>query len=201
MKRISQRVVFATLVLVVAVASAALAAGTITGRSIKDGTITGKDVKNHSLKPKDFKGSVRGPRGLTGPQGPQGPQGPRGPQGLRGPTGPGGPTDIDYEVFELSLAASSTGSDFVLCPTGFRPTGGGATSDDESNSFITIAESVMDLDPDTGLPDGWFVVARNTDAANAHSVFIAVACVKPTHVTTGTAAAARAVGNAQRFAR
>src|SRR4051794_31728157 len=76
MKRVSQRVAFATLVLVVAIAGGAVAAGTITGASVKDGSLTGRDVKNHSLTPKDFRGSVRGPAGPTGSAGPAGPAGP-----------------------------------------------------------------------------------------------------------------------------
>lgn len=63
MKRISQRVAFATVVLVVAIAGAAWAAGTITGAEIKNGSLTGKDIKNHSLTAADFKGSLEAVQG------------------------------------------------------------------------------------------------------------------------------------------
>jgi hypothetical protein len=190
MKRISQRMGFATLVLVVAIAGASLAAGTITGTDIKNNTITGKDVKNRSLTPKDFKGSVRGP------QGPQGIQGAQGIQGPRGLTGPGGPTALDYELGTLTVAAAATDSAEVDCPVSFFPSGGGAFSDDESNSFVTIAESGAVFGP-----NGWLVVARNTDPANPHDVFIAVACVKPTQVTGLSAAAAMAAKAASKTVR
>jgi hypothetical protein len=184
MKRISQRVMFATLVLVVAVAGAAVAAGTITGNDIKNNTITGKDVKDRSLTPKDFKGSLQGPQGIQGPQ------------GLRGVTGPGGPTVLAYELGTLTVAAAASDAAEVHCPAGYFPTGGGAFSDDESNSFVTIAESGAVFEP-----NGWLVVARNTDPANSHDVFIAVSCVKPTQVTGLSAAAAMAAGAAKKAGR
>jgi hypothetical protein len=202
MRRVTSRVAFATLTLALAIAGASFAAGSITGGDITDGTITGKDVKNHSLTGKDFKGSVTGPRGLTGPrgatgsqgpqgpQGTQGPQGPQGPQGAQGLTGPAGPTEGDYESDFFTVDPDSTNSDLVLCPTGFVPTGGGAVSDDDSNTFVTVAESDFDFG-DNGLPDGWFVVARNTDPTNAYDISIDVACAKPTQVTSQSAAASR----------
>jgi hypothetical protein len=193
MKRVSQRVVFATLVLVVAIAGAAVAAGTITGKDIKNNTITGKDVKNGSLTRKDFKGSVRGPRGFTGPQGIQGIQGPR------GLTGPAGPTALDYEFTTLTVAAGATDFDAAVCPTGYFPTGGGAISDDETNADVTIAENGPAFD-DSGNPVGWLAVARNAGAVS-HDVVITVSCVTPTHVTGLSAAAAKAAAAAQRLGR
>lgn len=198
MKRVSLRVVFATLVLVVAIAGAAVAAGTITGKDIKNGTITGKDVKDRSLTPKDFKGSVRGPRGLTGPpgiQGPPGTQGPRGSQGPRGLTGAAGPTAVAYGFTTLTVPAGSTEFDGALCPSGYFPAGGGAISDDESNTFVTIAESGPVFDP-----NGWLVVARNTDTVS-HDVFITVSCARPTQVTGLSTAAAKAAGAARKVGR
>lgn len=127
MTRITQRVVFATAVLVVAVAGAAVAAGSITGTSIKDGTITGKDVKNHSLTKKDFRGSVRGPRGFRGATGPQGPAGPQGPQGTQGPAGltrivrTDGPTVSQGALGSGTEVQTST----ATCPAGTFVTGGG----------------------------------------------------------------------------
>ena len=188
MRRILQRAFFATLVLVVALAGAALAAGTITGADIKNSTITGKDVKNHSLTPTDFKGSVRGPRGLTGPQGSIGPQGPQGIRGATGATGKAGPTVVDYETDTLTVDPGSTGELGVDCLPDYVPTGGGGISDDLTDNFVTVAESGP-------YPYGWFVVARNTDTAS-HDVDVTAVCVKPTDVTSGGAAAAAA----QRFA-
>ena len=65
-----KRIVFLAVVALVAFAGVAYAAGSITGKSIKDGTLTGKDIKNKSLTPTDFRGSVRGARGPSGPVGP-----------------------------------------------------------------------------------------------------------------------------------
>jgi hypothetical protein len=103
----------AYLALFAALGGSAYAAGTITGKNIKDGTITGTDVKNRSLGadklspaalsslasehgsagpqgPKGATGST-GPSGAPGPAGRQGPTGQVGPTGPPGPTGPAGP--------------------------------------------------------------------------------------------------------------
>jgi hypothetical protein len=198
MKRVSQRVVFATLVLVVAIAGAAVAAGTITGADIKNGSITGKDVKNKSLTWKDFKGSVRGPQGPAGPAGPAGPRGAQGPQGQRGPVGPAGPTDVDYELVVLTVAAGSSDFGAALCPANWVPTGGGATPMDPS--MITITDSNFDLDANLR-PDGWFVAADNADPNNDQDVIVGVACVNPTRVSTPFTAAAKAAATAHKAAR
>ena len=114
MRRVSQRVAFATLVLMVAIAGAAVAAGTITGASIKDNSLTGKDIKNHSLSRVDFKGSVRGP---AGPAGPVGPAGPSALSKLTTVSG-GGPV-------QPMTAAGGT----ITCPPGMRVVSGGYSSD------------------------------------------------------------------------
>lgn len=196
--RITMRAVVAIAATLLFVGAAGATASTlITGKQIKDASITGKDVKNKSLTRADFKGSVRGPQGPVGPQGPTGAagaQGPQGIQGARGATGPAGPTVLDYETDTLTVDPGSTGELEVDCLPDYAPTGGGATSDDLSDTFVTVAES------GPFEPNGWFVVARNTDT-DSHDVFVTVACAKPTQVTFGGAAGAAAQSVAPRAAR
>src|SRR3954469_3430451 len=76
--RMARKIMFLAAVALVALAGVAYAAGSITGKSIKDNSITGKDIKNKSLTRKDFKGSVRGPQGGVGrPKGQRAPRGSR----------------------------------------------------------------------------------------------------------------------------
>jgi len=100
----------------------------------------------------------------------------------------------------LTLATGATDIGVAQCPAGYFPTGGGAVSDDESNTFITIAESGFAFD-DAGNPNGWLVVARSTDAALTHDVLIMASCVKPTQVTAFGAGAAQSAGVARKLAR
>ena len=97
LKRVMRRhtTAVAYLALFAALGGSAYAAGTITGKSIKDGTITGTDVKNRSLGTEKLSAtalsSLAGERGAAGPQGPKGATGPAGPHGATGPAGPQGP--------------------------------------------------------------------------------------------------------------
>ena len=115
-----KRVLFLSAVALVAFAGVAYAAGTITGKSIKDNTITGKDIKNKSLSKSDFRGSVRGPRGATGPQGAAGPAGPA------GPTVVGQITQVDV-TFQTGPGAINSAS--AVCPAGQRIISGGYFTD------------------------------------------------------------------------
>jgi hypothetical protein len=107
-----KRILFLAAVALVAFAGVAYAAGTITGKSIKDSTITGKDVKNKSLSAADFKGSVRGARG---PAGATGPAGPAGPQGPAGPINAAGLTRV---VGDAVIAPGDVGHATAFCPSG-----------------------------------------------------------------------------------
>jgi hypothetical protein len=128
-----KRVLFLAAVALVAFAGVAYAAGSITGKSIKDNTITGKDVKNKSLTPKDFRGSVRGPRGFTGAQGPA------------GPTGPAGPSVVGQVTVVRSAqvpfgSASVVQSAVAVCPAGQRVvSGGGASISDEELAATDVS--------------------------------------------------------------
>ena len=139
MKRISQREGFATLVLVVAVAGASLAAGTITGTDIKNNTITGKDVKNRSLGKSKLSrtalSSLTGQRGPAGPQGAPGAKGDpgeQGPAGAIGETGPQGPSGVSgYEIRVsqgMSIPKGQTYGDQVNCTSGKSVLGGGVAN-------------------------------------------------------------------------
>jgi len=150
MKRISQRVGFATLVLALAIGGAAFAAGSITGASIKDGSVTGKDIKNRSLTPQDFTGSVRGPQGEPGPRGPQGIP------GLQGPAGQSATSAIEVVTAEMVVAGGEVDAGTVLCPPGQTVISGGfATDAPEGEVFVSVANEDR---------TGWIVALDNLDS-------------------------------------
>ena len=142
MRRFTQRAAFAALVLTVAVAGAAVAAGSITGASVKDNSLTGKDIKNHSLTKKDFRGSVRGPAGPSGPVGPAGPAGP-----------PGDASQLTTVAGTLTVAPGGEDGGTVPCPAGTRIVSGGYLADGTDTEVFLSAPH----------PDGtgWVVAMRN----------------------------------------
>ncbi len=168
MRRVTQRVAFAALILAVAVAGAAAAAGSITGSSIKDNSLTGKDIRNHSLTQQDFKGRLRGPAGLTGPAGPAGPAGSAGP--------PGDASRLTTVDGTLTVAPGGEDGGTVRCPGGTRIVSGGYVADGTDTEVFLSAPH----------PDGigWVVAMRNHAATPADLTGVA-SCAG-----TGQAAAA-----------
>src|SRR3954454_626821 len=112
--RMVRKIMFLAAVALIAFAGVAYAAGSITGKSIKDNSITGKDIKDKSLSRKDFKGSVRGP------QGDRGPAGPGGPAGAQGPPGPSTLSTLSPASGSMTIAADDVNGGTVACPAGKR---------------------------------------------------------------------------------
>ena len=167
-----KRILFLVVVALVAFAGVAYAAGSITGKSIKDGTITGKDVKNKSLAPADFRGSVRGARG---------PSGPAGPQGAAGPQGPAGPSAVSA-ITPVTAGGIVAAGDFdggtVTCPAGQRVISGGW--------FAGGADSEVFVDNANADRTGWSVLLDNSDGLVDAELEITAYCAG-----TGQAVAAR----------
>jgi hypothetical protein len=116
-------------VLALAFASGAWAAGTITGKSIRDDSLTGKDIKNHSVTKTDLKGNFRGARGPRGLQGDQGIQGPQGPGGVLG-----------QQVIEatLVLQPGDVAGPQAFCPPGKVPVGSGFFASVAHVGFVEV---------------------------------------------------------------
>jgi len=158
----TRRIIFLTVVALVAFAGVAYAAGSITGRDIKDNTITGKDVKDRSLSKKDFKGSVTGPRGLSGPQGPAGPQ------GAQGPAGPSAVSGIAAVRASGTVASGDFDGGTVSCPSGQRVVSGGW--------FTDAPEGEIFLDDASDDRTGWSVLLDNSDSAVPATLEITAYC-------------------------
>ena len=144
-----KRIMFLTVVALVAFAGVAYGAGKITGSSIKDNTLTGKDVKNKSLTTADLsdgaKKALKGKTGAAGPQGAPGASGAKGDKGDKGDKGepglsgleadgpyPGVPgldlgdmTDQGDNSDELWANDGSRQTSWVQCPPGKVALGGG----------------------------------------------------------------------------
>src|SRR4051812_2849756 len=142
--RMARKIMFLAAVALVALAGVAYAAGSITGKSIKDNSITGKDIKDKSLTRKDFKGSVRGPQGDRGPAGPGGAQGPPGPSTL---------STLSPVFGSLTIAADDIGGGTVRCPSGKRVVSGGFFVDG-NDVEVFLSEATDDR-------TGWVVAADN----------------------------------------
>lgn len=198
LKRLARRhtAAVAYLALFAALGGSAYAAGTITGKNIKDGTITGTDVKNHSLSADKLsqaaltslanaRGPVgtQGPNGATGPAGPQGPKGGTGPVGSKGDTGPAGPQGpagpsgisgwevrLSDGVRVMPKVYNSTHAD---CPAGKKALGGGASTD--SNLSAGGSTVVMTSAPsDDGT--GWAIRSVNTSPDTPSTIYAWVIC-------------------------
>jgi hypothetical protein len=186
----------AYLALFAALGGSAYAAGTITGKNIKDGTITGRDIKNRSLDAEKLSPaaltSLANARGPAGTQGPNGANGPTGPQGLKGGTGPVGPKGDTGPAGPQGPAGPSgiSGwevrvSDGVVvmpkvyntaqanCPAGKKALGGGASTD--SNLSAGGATEVMTSAP-TDDGTGWVVRSVNTSPETRSTIYAWVIC-------------------------
>ena len=148
----ARKITFLAAVALVALAGVAYAAGSITGKSIKDNSITGKDIKNKSLTRKDFKGSVRGP------QGDRGPTGPAGPAGAQGPPGPSTLSTLSPVFGSITIAADDFDGGTVVCPSGQRVVSGGFFADG-NDVEVFLSEANDDR-------TGWVVAADNLGSAN-----------------------------------
>jgi hypothetical protein len=151
----ARKIMFLAAVALVALAGVAYAAGSITGKSIKDNSITGKDIKNKSLTRKDFKGSVRGPQGDRGPTGATGPAGPAGAQG---PPGPSTLSTLSPVFGSITIAADDFDGGTVACPSGQRVVSGGFFVDG-NDVEVFLSEANDDR-------TGWVVAADNLGSAN-----------------------------------
>lgn len=89
LRAISPVIAAVVIVFVLGIVGGAVAAGTITGASIKDNSVTTKDIKNGTLKANDLAGATK--KALKGNQGPAGAPGAQGAQGAPGAQGPPGP--------------------------------------------------------------------------------------------------------------
>jgi hypothetical protein len=101
---------------------------------------------------------------VVGPQGPAGPAGPAGVQGPVGPTGAAG-----YEVVNTNSAGLpnlTSSSTSVSCPSGKRPTGGGAKANREFKMLESYPSSATE----------WTVKMRNDTGSTAIYTVYAV-CV------------------------
>ena len=148
----ARKVMFLAAVALVALAGVAYAAGSITGKSIKDNSITGKDIKNKSLTRTDFKGSVRGR------QGDRGPTGPTGPAGAQGPPGPSTLSTLSPVFGSLAIAADDLDGGTVVCPSGQRVVSGGFFVDG-NDVEVFLSEANDDR-------TGWVVAADNLGSAD-----------------------------------
>lgn len=148
----ARKIMFLAAVALVALAGVAYAAGSITGKSIKDNSITGKDIKNKSLTAKDFKGSVRGP------QGDRGPAGPVGPAGGQGPPGPSTLSTLSPVSGSMTIAADDVDGGMVVCPSGKRVVSGGFFVDG-NDAEVFLSEANDDR-------TGWMVAADNLGSAD-----------------------------------
>lgn len=166
-----KRIMFLTVVVLAASAGMAYAAGSITGRSIKDRSITGKDIKNKSLTTKQFKGSVRGPRGesgISGPVGPEGAAGAEGAEGAEGPAGSSAVTDISVTNGSLLVPAGEIDGGTLLCPDGEHAISGGfGAMTDDSVVFLSVANDDR---------SGWIVALDNSKAAIEGEMAAQVLC-------------------------
>jgi len=143
-----KRILFLAVVALVAFSGIAYAAGSITGRDIKNSTITGKDVKNKSLSAADFKGSVRGARGPAGATGPAGPQGPAGPINAAG---------LTRVVADAVIAPGGIGHATAFCPSGQQVV--------ESQFESASADGEVFYVSDFGLRNGVSVGLDNFDSS------------------------------------
>jgi len=166
LKRLARRhtTAVAYLALFAALGGSAYAAGTITGKNIKDGTITGSDVKNRSLGTEKLSAAAlsslargsgpagpQGPKGDTGPAGPQGENGgqghigPAGPKGEAGPTGPAGPqglsgiSGLEYVINGKDLKPKVIGIVSADCPVGKKVLGGGVSVNNNNAHVVNSA--------------------------------------------------------------
>jgi hypothetical protein len=112
------------------------------------------------------------------------------------------------QIGPVTVPASDTGSDRVLCPAGQIAYGGGVDSSDTSSLVVTASAPIFDdgtpngqrlINRSDGLdsaPIGWFGAARNEDTLVAHTLMIGVICPEPAEdgmavVAFGTLAAIR----------
>jgi hypothetical protein len=171
------RVVVAVLATVLVVGATSVeAARLITGKQIARNTITGKNVKNGSLQVAYL--SPRARAALRGARGPAGPQGLPGTNGATGPQGPKGTTDIVYaDSAPVSVPPGQIGSAFAACPANSVATGGAFGPATESQFFVTT--DVVVAMPNDGIGDaGYFVIAKNNDAAAARNIQARAACAR-----------------------
>jgi hypothetical protein len=173
-----RKIMFLAAGALVAFAGVAYAAGSITGKSIKDNSITGKDIKNKSLTRTDFKGSVRGPQGDRGPAGPTGPAGPAGPGGPQGAPGPSALSTLNPVFGSMTIAADDFDGGTVACPSGQRVISGGFFVDG-NDVEVFLSEANDDR-------TGWVVAADNLGSASPASLEGAAYCAG-----SGQAVAAR----------
>ena len=173
--RPSPAMVVAFIALLLALGSGAYAQLRIPRNSVgtaqlRANAVTSPKVKPRSLLASDFR---RGqlPRGPQGPAGPAGPAGARGATGERGPTGPAGPAGAAGATNVAVFTATGTGTATVLCPTGQRATGGGATLLAGAAGFLVDSSPVSP----TATPNGW--TAASDVAADAIQAW--VVCAAP----------------------
>jgi hypothetical protein len=148
-----------------------------------------------------------GPQGATGLQGPAGPQGvtgATGPQGVTGPQGPSGPLTNYAAIYQIfSVPAGATNYLIQLtCPDAYQNggnqvalSGGGAP---QNAPDVTIVDSFPEYDVVVfGITNssGWNVIADNSNATQAESVYVEVTCAAfdPSSVYEG-----RAIHNSSR---
>jgi hypothetical protein len=140
------------------------------------------------------RGQLTGPAGPQGPQGPQGPKGATGAQGPKGDTGDQGPqgnpgaTNVVVHTATASIAANSSNSGNVTCPSGTSAVAGGGSGTDELKaSEPTVTRTVivfghpLTFHPgasDGETPDGWGATGTNT-TGSAETLTVYVVCASP----------------------
>jgi hypothetical protein len=83
-------------------------------------------------------------QGQPGPQGPQGEPGPAGPQGEQGaPGAPGGLAGYEVVSKTSDLNSADQKDQFVLCPAGKVPVGGGAELTGDFHGTVALTQSQL----------------------------------------------------------
>ena len=181
-----KRIMFLTVVALVAFAGVAYGAGKITGSSIKDNTLTGKDVKDKSLTTADLSdGAKKALKGKTGAAGPQGAPGASGAKGDKGDTGDKGEKGDKGDKGEPGLSGLEADGPYPGVP-GLDL---GDMTDQGDNSDALWANdgsrqtSWVQCPPGKVALGGGFDLAA--DAGDAAAKAVAVAVSQPTQIKNG----------------
>jgi collagen triple helix repeat protein len=119
-----------------------------------------------------------GPKGATGAAGPKGATGAAGATGLTGPRGPTGSSGLSgyQQISHTVQPVSDLALDFVACPAGEVPVGGGASVSGVIRNAAGQSPSVVISNPTT---TGWQTVAVAPVGFGSWSLTTYVICANP----------------------
>jgi hypothetical protein len=162
-----------------AYAALTLPADSVGTKQLKKGAVTLSKISSRTRAGLE---GARGPQGAVGPKGDTGPQGAAGPPGSQGPSGVANVIDDVGTLGNGGQASVAPGADVnqlrLDCPSGRKPTGGGAVATVSGSGAIddafTLSESIAhDVN---GVPVGWEVSGHNSGGSTA-VVSLRVICV------------------------